>query len=281
MNNLFQISYDKSSGQSKAKYDNYIIRKVNKKQEEKLVTLGKKYKTSEQNKGMPKWLYYWNRIAFSATFTSFIFLIVSIFSYVREKKENYVKDYLWIIIIFAVSFVAFVLSMILAIVKRKKTKEKNVNQASKDLFETILETSKEYLNVPADAKTIEILMNQPQEKKADKIHKFSNVLLSVFVEKEMLCFADLYVVIGIPLQNLADFEIINEAYRFRYWHKDKSMLQKEEYQIKVVTRPVRCYQASQYTILKLQNMKEELGIYFPSYEIEELKKILQEKREQE
>lgn len=279
MKNIFEISYDRQTGQTYAQYDKFVIRKVTKKQEEKLNTLGQKYKVQEQNKGIPRWLNLLNRISFSATFTSFIFFIVSLFIHMRESKENFIKEYLWLIIILCVSVVIFVGSIGLAIFMKKRQKQKTSEDISKELFQMILDTSKEYLSIPTSAKSLEVLMEQDQGRKRDKIHKFSNVVLSVFKENDMLCFADLYIVIGIPINTILQFETIEEPYHFIYWHKKESDLDNEAYGVKRIRRPIRCYQANQYSVLTLKSTNEDLGIYLPVYETAELQKILNEESE--
>ncbi|MDE5856435.1 MAG: hypothetical protein K2H06_05255, partial [Anaeroplasmataceae bacterium] len=108
MENLFQIHYDKKTNQSYAEYDSFVIRRVSKKQEEKLISLGQKYNASERNRGMPRWLNLMNRLSFSATFTSFIFLIVSLFINASQSNGNFIQEYLWLIIILSVSIAFFI-----------------------------------------------------------------------------------------------------------------------------------------------------------------------------
>ncbi|MDE6047343.1 MAG: hypothetical protein K2F56_01805, partial [Anaeroplasmataceae bacterium] len=97
----------------------------------------------------------------------------------------------------------------------------------------------------------------------------------------MLCFADLYVVIGIPLKDISEFEMIEEAYRFGYWHKGKEKSNLEEYGVKRITKPTHFYQASHYAVLKMNPLNKDLGVLIPAYEIEEYKAILKEKRDHE
>lgn len=280
MENLFQIHYDKKTNQSYAEYDSFVIRKVSKKQEEKLISLGQKYRTSERNRGMPRWLNLMNRFSFSATFTSFIFLIVSLFMNARDNKDNFIQEYLWLIIILSISIVIFIFSIILAILNKKKKKEHKADEVSHDLFNEILETSKKFLSIPNSAQSLEVLMEQHKDKKANEIKKYSNVILSVFIEKDMLCLADLYVVIGIPLQNLEGFDIVKETHRFAYWHKSKNVSDCKNFGVNYNAKH-RCCQADQYAVLKMNYSNKKLGVFIPTYEVDEYKSILEEKRDKE
>ncbi|MDE6656614.1 MAG: hypothetical protein K2J85_06465 [Anaeroplasmataceae bacterium] len=280
MKNLFEITQNKATNSTMAEYDSFIIRRVSQKQEDKINALGQKYNIAEKNRGLPKWLNLMNRISFSATFTSFIFLIVSLFINAKEMKESFLKEYLWIIIILSVSIVIFIVSIVLGIVFRRHNQKTHKEETAQEVFDSILKLSKQYLSVPDSAKSLEVLMEQTKEKKEEKIKMFSNVILSVFIEKEMLCFADLFVVIGIPLKSIETFDEIQGDYRFRYWHKKEPISSFNQYDVKIVTRPIRCFQANQYFILKINHHKE-LGIYVPPYEVDEYSSILKKKREDE
>ncbi|MDE6660904.1 MAG: hypothetical protein K2J93_03655 [Anaeroplasmataceae bacterium] len=277
MNNLFQIQYDKTTKKSIAQYDSFIIRRVSKKQEEQLNSMGQSYKTRPQNNELPRWLSFMNRIAFYALLVSFIFLISLLLNRSKENQGSFLNNSIWIIIILSIAAGLFIITLIIAIFIKKKNEKQNPEVTSQSLFNSILETSKEYLSIPASAKSLEVLMEQPNKKSKEK-KMYSNILLSVFVENDMLCLADLYVVIGIPIKNLEDFKIIEEPYRFSFWHKKNSF---REYGVKLIPAPVRCYQKDQYSILEIHQSKEDLAIFIPEYEVFEFRKILEEKREEE
>ncbi|MDE6408344.1 MAG: hypothetical protein K2K48_02630 [Anaeroplasmataceae bacterium] len=276
MKNLFQVYYDKNEKKTIAEYDSFVIRRVSKKQEEELTSLSQKYSDSKRNRGMPKWLNLINRISFTATFTSFIFLIVSLIVNARENKGIHINEYLWLGMIFGVSVVIFVFSIVIAHLIKKKRKGLKPAEVSQEVFNKILETSKEFLSVPDSAKSLEILMEEvDNEKEAkDEIRKFSNVLLSVFVENDLLCFADLYVVIGIPIKDLSEFERVEEPYRFDYWHKSKEEKSYEEYGIELINKATHTYQADHYVSLTMNIPNQDLRVYFPAYEIDVFQTIL-------
>ncbi|MDE7385397.1 MAG: hypothetical protein K2M84_06530, partial [Anaeroplasmataceae bacterium] len=179
------------------------------------------------------------------------------------------------------SFIVFLCSIGIAFFYKKRKKVLKTEETSQNLFNTILETSKQFLSVPASARSLEVLMEQIKDSSSNKMKKYTNILLSVFVENDMLCFADLYVVIGIPIKNIKGFEIVQEPYRFEYWHKGKDKSNLEEYGVKRITKPIRYYQANHYAVLKLNFSNKDLGVFIPAYELEEFQTILQEKRDNE
>ncbi|MDE5855493.1 MAG: hypothetical protein K2H06_00435, partial [Anaeroplasmataceae bacterium] len=170
--------------------------------------------------------------------------------------------------------------IILAVLYKKKKKNQKADEVSHDLFNEILEVSKNFLAIPNSAKSLEVLMEQHREYKTNAMRKFSNVLLSIFIEKDMLCLADLYVVIGIPLKNLEGFEIVKEPHGFDYWHKTKEVSDCNTFGVKYDTRH-RCYQTDQYAVLKMNYSNKNLGVFIPTYEVDEYQSILKEKRDNE
>ncbi|MCM1130515.1 MAG: hypothetical protein NC310_07845 [Roseburia sp.] len=279
MENLFQIYYDKKTHQTFAEYDNFVIRKVTKKQEEKLMSLGQKYKIEAQNGSMPRWLNLMNHLSFCSVFTSFIFLITALLLYIKENNYNFITKYLWLIIIFSLSIAIFLLSILFKNLDKKRKKRIKAEEASQALFNEILEMSKKFLSVPASAKNLEVLMEQHKEKQKPTMKKYSNVLLSVFLENDMLCFADLYLVVGIPLKRIDGIDKVMENYRFEYWHKGKEV-DFESLGVTIDTK-YHSYQANQYAILKMNHLNKALGIFIPNYEINQYELILKEKRDKE
>lgn len=114
-----------------------------------------------------------------------------------------------------------------------------------------------------------------------KIRKYNNIILSVFIEKDMLCLADLYVVIGLPLSNFKSIEKKEDNYRFFYWHKKKGISNYKDKGLHQLSFPVRSYQADYYYALCFEDEKKEYAVYVPFYEIEAYQEVLNRKENEE
>ena len=274
MKNLFCIIYNKDNQKIEAEYKNYIIRQVSKKQEEKIQSLSQKYNNKHQQQFAPRWIYTFNRIFGPLLLISFIFLIVSIISD-RLPFSQFLKENIGLIIIFCVSAFIVVSSTIVIALYKAKRKKENSSTTAEDIFQSILNVSKDYLGIPANAVSIEILSYQANKKNDElKVAKhliYNNIVLSVFIEKDMLCFADLFDVIGIPLSAIERIEEVEESYFFQYWHK------KEKFStcgIKSKNFPVLHFEAQVYQRIVLKLGQEDFEIRLPAYELNTLNQIL-------
>lgn len=276
MKNIFCTVYDKTTKKNETEYEPFVIRKVSNNQEERINSLFHKYKTGEAN-GFPRWLNITSRLAFSATACSFIFLLLNIIS-----SDVKMKDYLWIIIIFSISFFLLIFTIIIGVIMRRKNKKNLKKTSAADIFISILETSKGYLGVPKDAKSLEVLMEQKNgASNHSSVKKYNNILLSVFIENDKLCFADLYVVIGLPLSSFKKIEKEDMVHRFSFWHKKHSILEYKEKGLHQISIPVRCYQANYYYTLCFEIEKEEYAVCVPLYEIDAYQEVLNLKGNEE
>lgn len=148
--------------------------------------------------------------------------------------------------------------------KQDKTQNK-----AEDIFDSILKLSKEYLGVPENAVSMEVLSYQVL-KKDTEIHQpkhilYHNVVLNAFIEKDMLCFADLFDVIGIPLESIKKVEEVNETYSFKLWHKKEKP---SFYQVRIGRFPIRHFEANSYFCIEVNLNSEAFQILVPPYEAE-------------
>ena len=275
MKNLFQIIYNPSTHTSTAEYEKYRIRKLSKKEEAKINSMSSKFDSTQQKRLLPRWLYFIMRTSTTVFLFSIILLVFMLISEAKDGLSDFFFKYLWLVIVSLVSLVFFLISTTLGILLKKRKKATNLQSKAEEIFEGIVDESKRFLSVPQDALSLEILMGQSNLKKDGEVKEsknkiYSNVVLSVFIEKDMLCLADLYSVIGIPLTDVKLLEETKETYYFKYWHKKTSY---KEFNIKAV-KTTSCFQASSYyNLLCFQDT--DYGILIPSYEVEAWQKLIQ------
>ncbi len=269
LKNLFCIVGNKKNNTIEPEYKRYILRQVSKKQEEKIHSMSQSFQTTRQRLLPPKWIYALSRICTSLFLLSFIFLTVALISNEHNSFQEFLKKNLWLCIIFLISLVILVFSIILGQVYRKKMKQDKTQNKAEDIFDSILKLSKEYLGVPENAVSMEVLSYQVL-KKDTEIHQpkhilYHNVVLNAFIEKDMLCFADLFDVIGIPLESIKKVEEVNETYSFKLWHKKEKP---SFYQVRIGRFPIRHFEANSYFCIEVNINSEAFQILVPPYEAE-------------
>ena len=274
MKNLFNVIVHRTTQKIESEYKHWIIRQVTKKQEEKLQSLGQTYSTAQRKNNIPKWLYLWLRLSSTLVFTSFVFFLAMLFMSLSKGLDHFLIKYLWLEILFGLGIVSLVLAILVRV--KLNSKRKPEQNAADQIFNTILDTSKQFLKIPHHAFGLEVLSLQLISRN-DKIqmpkHKiYNNIVLSVFIEEDKLCFADLYDVIGIPLAYLTSINQMEEPYHFKFWHKKESFTAFQG--ISLIKRPTLCYEGTVQYQLKFKKENEEYEIRIPSYEIAELENLL-------
>lgn len=274
MKNIFQIIFDQTTKTSSAEYERYIIRRLSKKEEEKINNMSNRYGSAEKKLGLPKWLYFMLRVSFMGTMTCFLLWLLFLFTDIEDGFALFFQKNLWLEITFLVILIIFIVALILSTVFKKKAKSSQFKNNANEIFEGILKESKRCLKIPETAIGLEVLMDQAILKKnglkESKSRFFSNVVLSVFIEDDLLCLADLYVVIGIPLKEIKSIEEIKEIYRFQYWHKKTPIQEYQSLGIKEI-KTTHCYQGSNYYAITCFN---DSVFYVSPYEIQEWKNLL-------
>lgn len=276
MKNIFDVIINKNTKNVESTYKKWVIRKVTKKQEDKLGSMSQKYSANQQRKNLPKWLYLWLRFSTTVTFTGLLFLILMFLFDISKGLQNFFTNYLWLEIVLGIGILSLGIAMGVSFYWKKK-KGDFKQETAEDLFASILETSKEFLNIPKDASSIEILSTQNVLKnnvyQEPKQRIYNNILLSVFVEDGKICFADLYDVIGIPLNSIYEITKVEKPYVFKYWHKKEAYT---EYSgIKPHRRFGSFYEASQRYSLQFKEANETYEIEIPFYEIEPIWLLLE------
>lgn len=274
MKNIFQIVFDQMSKTSSAEYEKYIIRRLSKKEEEKINKMSNQYNSAEQKLALPKWLYFCLRISFMGMSTSFLLWFLLFFTEVKNGFVPFLQKYLWLEIIFLAFLGGLLVSILASTIFKKRKKSIPLKKNAEDIFADIVKESKKGLKVPDNAVGLEVLMSEAILKKnglkEPKSRFFSNVVLNAFIENDMLCLADLYVVIGIPLNEIKGIEAVKEVYRFQYWHKKSPIQEFQDYGVKQ-NKTAHCYQGNGYFVIPCFT---DLAFYISPYEYEEWKNLL-------
>ena len=146
-----------------------------------------------------------------------------------------------------------------------------------------VEEVKEELDVPSTAIKVDIIASKVKidkngTEKVVKIGNFfgNNIENDLFVEKSNLCIADVEMVVGIPLDSIIGFELVNKKIILPSWNKEehpKSENFKEYVKISQYGLLVKNY----YQLI-FQVDDEKYYIVIPNYDYDRVKKLLDENK---
>ncbi|MBQ4323989.1 MAG: hypothetical protein IJC19_08610 [Clostridia bacterium] len=143
----------------------------------------------------------------------------------------------------------------------------NVEQISKDI--------EHELGVPADAKTVDILVFFYKIKNGEPVAKetsplamspYTNLEFSLFKDEDNLYLADLESKYAFPLESLKGIRTVKKSIFIPLWNKD-TPFDREPYKIyKLAANQFGQIKVKPFHILEAEINGETYGIYFPSYE---------------
>ena len=173
--------------------------------------------------------------------------------------------------------IALLIGVALLCVEKKKVKDiaqSEDYQMLEKSFTNITEQSLDELKVPQDAKHVDIFavlykVNKKGKRKhlAMALSEFSAMSMSLFKEGNNVCFADLSVVIGIPLEGLS-IKKINKNATFVNWNKEEAPNKGIYKQYKITGNNYGVLWVKPYYSLQFTYQEEGYEVLFPSYELE-------------
>lgn len=280
MKNFFNTVIDKTTGEVKSEFDSCIIRKVDKKDRSKIDSLTQKYDIKKKETLVPSKILNIKRFSKMLLFVSLVLWFLFFFMDLGTLSFlEFIKKELLLEILVILSLTGYIILLFVERRFKKKLQQTNVNQEAENSFQNILSYSFKSLGIE-NPKSLEVLSEQSVKKngivKNEKKTVFFNVILSVFIENDTLCFADLYSVIAIPLNSLLPLEKVEKSYLFKYWHKVDSPTTYMDFGIVASTH----YAGSYYYALPFRYKNEVYAIFIPPYDVEAWKSLLEPKMEE-
>lgn len=276
MKNLFGVINDYDEKKVKTNYEPFIIKKLTKSEINKISNLTKKYEDINQKTKPNKWLSTFNRLFLMLFVIAGLFMLVDFINKInKEEFSKIFMDNLFYFCAVIVGIIGFVISYIF-LKKFSKSKEKiNYEKEARKAFDEILAYSSKCLGITNDAPSIEILSAQAviRKKQIKENNVFFNVLLSVTKNKDSLLLADLNSLIAIPLNEITTLEKIEEAYKFKSWHKKESIKDAKYEQYNIRIKGLN-FSANHYYALKFKHNNEEYVIYIQPYDYPIIKSLI-------
>ncbi len=279
MKNLFCIVSDYDAKTIKPVYDSFKTKELTKAEQKKLSDLSKKYQDYTVKSRPSKWATSLSRFLLSLFFVAAIFFIVDLIKDINHKEFiTILKADLFYFITAILGLIGYCLCRVVTLHLAKRSKKIEFKDQAKKTFNEILTFTQKSLGVPNTSLSIEVLCEQQLIKKGqlkEKNNIYTNVVLSVYKTKTLLCLADLHSVISVPLEAIKGIQKIEEPYRFKSWHKEEGIKDKkyEEYNIKT---KAFVYSVDFYYELDFTHQAEDYKIMFPPYEYEKINALLKE-----
>ena len=136
------------------------------------------------------------------------------------------------------------------------------------------------LNVPVSSMKMDIIFPFVKDKNGKEVvssfslSPYINYEMQVFVENDMLCFADLHGVYALPLSGFVDITRINKSIALPNWNKETSPKDEQYKTYKIRDNDMGMYTIKPYYQVNLKIQGEDYQITLPNYELKNFLSIL-------
>ena len=177
----------------------------------------------------------------------------------------------WLICIGIACLPAFLALWIYGRLRERKVMEQDDTQALSRSMDQYAELLRQQLNVPDNAKHVELLFFDYKEKDGE-IRPVSdtpliNLELEAFRTEEHLCFSDLHQTFGFPLSSLTRISTVRKRTSLISWDKEESIKSPQYKPYHLTTNDMGFVFCKEYHVLELEQNGEKWGIWFPPYEL--------------
>lgn len=203
---------------------------------------------------------------------SFIFLLNSIidfgFSYTFQRIP-------WMFLVFAITLICTIVFGLRAKKKFEEAFSSPESKRTESAIESTLNMIYGELGVPDDAKDCEVLSFAFKMKNGEPVFKaqdalsqaYMNLSKKIYVKDGVLSLADADHRYDIPLSSLHAIHTVDKRIPIFSWDKEESFKEGRYKQYKIKEDDDGTVYVKSYHILTFTLEGEELGIYFPSYEL--------------
>lgn len=181
-------------------------------------------------------------------------------------------------ILFWVAGLCLAVWLILTIIGNKKSKDVS-ESAETDYaissFENITETISQELQVPTDAKEVDVLgfrykLKNDEVKAVTKgmeMTPYNNFIFQIYKDEECIYLANLDGKYAFPLTELRGIHMVKKNISIPDWNKDTHPNKNEYKKYKLTVDQYGCIHLKSYYILEIEHEGKFWGIYFPNYEL--------------
>ena len=169
-----------------------------------------------------------------------------------------------------ICFVIWLALQIVSLLRRKKTEATPEYQQSDENAEKLLQSIRETLGIPDDARKIDVLAERyvmkdgKPKRKAVGLTEFDNIPMFTYIKEGRLCLADTSSVWEIPLSSLRSVELIKKRASFPDWTKPESYDSKTYKPYKITTNQFGYF--AKYYRVEISDLRGEYFLLIPEYD---------------
>ena len=272
MKNLFGL-FKKTSDNN---FDQFVLRKLLDDNSTKIDNLSKEGEQLKKEKVPPQWLSY---VSIFAILFGLLFAVSILLA-----KDGFVNALQTRGYFFYIGVGLFVAGVVTQIIVRIKTKKSNSDPEVEKFVSMVEKTVKECefeLDIPETAVAIDVLFtimkkNSKGEEKLSQMAliQYLNQELKVFVEKDLLCFADITMVVGIPLDSVKGIKMIKKRIPLPKWNKSEPFNGPTYKPYKLYTNQTGFIWCKPYYEIDLDIDNESYYFLIPCYEKDPFLKVV-------
>lgn len=272
MKNLFAFSNDSSINNC----EKFIIRRTSTENIEKFNKIHDECNNLTKRKSLPNWLLYVSLIVGIVGLLGVIGMLFDKDGFLNALEQRWY--------LFCIDSVLFVAGLVVFIYCWKNMgkcyKDPQVIESYNKLNTIGTEIFSE-LNIPDSAACIDVFLentkidkNGEQKSKKLTMVPYFNEQMAVFVEKDLLCFGDVSLVLGIPIDSFEGIKKINKFIQFPEWHKDVGFRSPEYKQYKIYFNNNGFFYCKPFYEIDFEVDGEQYYFYIPCYDKDNFMKAL-------
>jgi len=164
--------------------------------------------------------------------------------------------------------------------KRKNIENSDEFEQTENYVKRVVSSSREMLNIPVDAKDIDILtfyykVKNGKMKVVNKgIVTYMNFVCKVYVKENSLHMADLKEELAIPLDSITGFKKINKKTSVPEWNKETPPNKGEYKKYKIVINNAGLIYFKPYYALCIEWNGESYELFIPPYELDTISSLI-------
>ena len=262
-------------------YKKFLLREVEKTLTERGEKMREQQRQLEKKAMIPEWVSYLQMIVVSCSSVILIKLLFDVFELIRDGKDwlAFLGANKAVLLLCICGIISFIGITFYAKNKMKMVMESEEFQLLKKQDEDLYAEWLESVKVPADAVVMDVfsevykLNKKGEEKSALPFYKYFNLPYHVFREEDTLCFGNIEMVCGIPLNGLKRIVKCDEKTSFSIWNKEEGHDEGKYKAYKISVNKLGTYYVKPYYALQFTAEGEEYQILFPPYELDSMRTL--------
>lgn len=182
----------------------------------------------------------------------------------------------------AVAALAWVVLMLVSRIRQRQMLMKyDLEGLSREVYHAYEAVQRE-LDIPSNASKVDVLTFQYEYKNGKVIPKtyglqatpFLNTDVKMFVSGDALCINDVENVYTVPISEIKGITEVGSRISLPMWNKEESPKSEKYRAYKLTPNTLGGVSFKPYYIMEIEHEGELYGLYLPSYEIDEIKKLI-------